>query len=127
MPCRFDRLSAMLLRLLAVRGGSQPVNLVQSEPITVQASPTADGTPAEESAFFEADMESGAALVTWLGGEGCARIFRKGGTAPELLEAGEQVVRATLNLLICGAATFATFRISVNGMPFAAGYPRGKR
>ncbi|KAK9813950.1 hypothetical protein WJX73_006361 [Symbiochloris irregularis] len=76
----------MLLRLLAVRGGSQPVKLVHSEPITVQAAPAADGTPADESAFFEADMETGAALVTWMGAEGCARIFRKGAKSPELLE-----------------------------------------
>lgn len=81
----------MLLRLLAIRGGSKPVDLVHNEPITVQASPAEDGTPREESAFFEADTETGAALVTWMGAEGCSRIYRKGNAAPELLQAGEQV------------------------------------
>ena len=79
----------MSLRLLPVRGGGKSVTLGGTESISLHAAPSVDGTEAEESAFFEADVSAGTALVTWLGAEGCARIFRKGGLSiPDILEAG---------------------------------------
>lgn len=77
----------MALRLLPVRGGTQALTL-GSESVTLRPAVGPDGAEAEESALLEADAARGLVFVTWLGAQGVGRIFRKGGSAVESLEAG---------------------------------------
>lgn len=78
----------MPIRLLPVRGGAQAI-VLGSDSISVPVL-GADGAEADDSAFFEADVSTGQALVTWLGVDGCGRVFTKGVKVPAVLEAGIQ-------------------------------------